>query len=191
VQRGDGNPVVAWSRNGSLYVSRPHELSADEFFVVTERGSLLQAVDPPDDVVAVFRLRWQRQPDDDRLQENGTYAVRLQHELHGIKLIQVSELNKPGVRELAVGSWELESFIFDREHSMVIYPVERRGPDTGIVLANLRTRRNQTLKLPNVRDLRLLDRHPTTNMIAYSVGDACDATSSKQEAPVHICFARW
>jgi hypothetical protein len=180
-----------WANNDTLYVRA--EGPRKRYWAAT-MSHVEEKVPVPLDVVQTF----EQQPSVPEFRyentqyvrrENAQYSVWVHRGGHGFNSLRVSRKGGTDERELVAGSWELESYIFDAQRSMVLYPAG--GGEAGIAVEDLKSGSSAGgLSLPNSHRLRLLDQTRDARVIAYVVSGSCVVSSdSTTDHPRTVCLA--
>lgn len=126
---------------------------------------------------------------------NDRFTVAAQDQGHGSFTLTARAAHGGGIFQIAGGSWELGSFVFDSRRSVVIFP---RFYSPAIALCDLNTRQIREAYLPN-RAEHLLDAKPELGgyLVAYASYGPCQGYGDQgsfypihpPRAPYNVCFA--
>src|SRR5258708_6557800 len=121
--------------------------------------------------------------------DQGAY---LSSEGHGFFTLWVFSAGPGRYSQVAHGSWELFSSLYDRERSQVLYP--KVGLSGQIVTVDFKNHRVRSTLLQNGRELRLLDQSRDGTLVAFSVYGPCDYAGSrfkmKPDEMRHVCIVK-
>jgi hypothetical protein len=181
---------MAWSDDGTLYISALRiKGTAQIYLVAATRNNTNEISSPPIQISNVFAQldgsttgSWLRKEQNDR------YIVTVTNRGHGDIILTTRSRSAGSPRMIARAGWELQSFLFAKDRSQVLYP----SADT-VIAFNLRTGKARAVLRGAGSDLRLLGRSSHGKVIAYTVLGPCvrkmdDSLSAHPSR--NVCFVR-
>jgi hypothetical protein len=181
---------ILWSDDGTLYVSALRIRGiAHPYFVAATLNSASVIGSLPATMADAFR---QHDPNTScyglREEHSDRYSVTVKNRGHGDIVLESHSRRGGKPRQITRASWELESFLFTKARSEVLYP----SADS-VVAFNLRTGKYRAVLRGTGPDLRLLGRTIDGKLIAYTVRGPCVSNRDNRfsiRQPRNVCFSR-
>lgn len=184
---------IVWGSDDTLYISADHITGSGPFFVRATMTEAKNVSSPPSQIAETFVRRARDShrgyPQPLRERRNESYVVRAINQGHGDIMVQVRRAGGTAYQQIARGSWELVSFLFDGARSEVLYPDWIRG---GIIALSLREGRARSLVTQPGGNVYLLDSTEHLHLVAYSSYGPCGAKpdySNRVQQARRVCFA--
>ena len=162
---------MVWSDDSTLYVSGSRIKGiAHPYFVVARLGKSTEIESLPATIADAFRQQNTQSSFSDlpREEHNDRYSVVAKNQGHGFIVLEAHTRKSGTRRQIASASWELESFLFLKDRSEVLYPAV-----DAIMAFSLTTGKYRTVLRRTGPFVRLLGCTSDGKLIAYAVGGSC------------------
>jgi hypothetical protein len=186
---------IAWSGDGVLYVSagRTPNGVMQPFFLAATMEHREEIKELPAEIAEIFKQPSKKFHMNYTCceEKNDRYHVRIEAKGHGTGTLSMRRADETKWTEIAIGGFELPTFLFDGVRSRVIYPV-----NGAILNFDLATRqRGNVLTLNNPYNPFLLDETEDGETVAYVEPGGCHWAAQRAEQlgvqqPRQVCFLR-